>query len=119
MTVKKQTGKEGESLALGYLKKKGYRIIATNYRTPMGEIDIVAKDGDTIVFVEVKTRRSLSHGHPLEAVTMRKQQRLRRLALYYLKANRMSDVHGRFDVIGVYMRDGACRIQHVVDAFGA
>ncbi|HEB76524.1 MAG TPA: YraN family protein [Nitrospirae bacterium] len=117
MAVRKQTGKEGEAFAVRYLKKKGYRIMASNYRTPLGEIDIVARDGDTIVFVEVKTRRSLSRGDPLEAVTGHKRRRLKMLALYYLKSNNMGDARGRFDVIGLRARDGTFHVQHVVDAF--
>jgi len=115
--VKKQTGKEGEAFAVKYLRKKGYRIIATNYQTPIGEIDIVARDSDTIVFVEVKTRQSLSYGYPFEAVTGHKRQRLKRLALYYLKVHKINDMPCRFDVIGLYLRNGTYQVQHIVDAF--
>ncbi|VAX32694.1 Endonuclease [hydrothermal vent metagenome] len=115
--MKNQTGKEGEVFAVKYLKKKGYSILASNYQTPIGEIDIVARDGDTIVFVEVKTRQSLLYGYPFEAVTWRKRERLKRLALYYLKVHSMLGASGRFDVIGLYLRDGTYQIQHIIDAF--
>ncbi|NOY39995.1 MAG: YraN family protein [Nitrospirae bacterium] len=115
--MKNQTGKEGEAFAVKYLRKKGYRIMASNYQTPIGEIDIVARDGDTIVFVEVKTRQSLLYGYPSEAVTWRKRERLKRLALYYLKVHRMLGASGRFDVIGLYLKDGTYQVQHIVDAF--
>ncbi len=112
-----EVGREGEAVALRYLKKKRYRILETNYRTPLGEIDIVARDGDTVVFVEVKTRSSLVFGHPFEAVTRQKRERMKRLALYYMKVNGLLDERGRFDVIALYLKDGAYRVQHFVDAF--
>ncbi len=115
--MRNQTGKEGEAFAVKYLKKKGFRIMASNYRTPIGEIDIVARDRDTIVFVEVKTRQSLLYGYPSEAVTWRKRERLKKLALYYLKVHKMLGASGRFDVIGLYLRDGIYQVQHIVDAF--
>ncbi len=100
-----------------YLRKKGYRILASNYQTPIGEIDIVARDRDTIVFVEVKTRQSLLYGYPFEAVTWRKRERLKKLALYYLKVHRLLGASGRFDVIGLYLKNGTYQVQHIVDAF--
>ncbi len=115
--MRNQTGKEGEAFAVQYLKKKGYRILESNYQTPIGEIDIVARDRDTIVFVEVKTRQSLLYGYPSEAVTWRKRERLKKLALYYLKVHKMLGASGRFDVIGLYLRDGTYQVQHIVDAF--
>ncbi len=115
--MRNQTGKEGEAFAVQYLKKKGYRILESNYQTPIGEIDIVARDRDTIVFVEVKTRQSLLYGYPSEAVTWHKRERLKKLALYYLKVHKMLGASGRFDVIGLYLRDGTYQVQHIVDAF--
>lgn len=115
--MKKEIGKEGEIFAIGYLKNKGYRILQSNYQTPIGEIDIVAQDGDTVVFVEVKTRRSLSYGYPFEAVTRQKRERMKRLALYYMKVNKILGEKGRFDVIGLYLRDGSYQVRHIVDAF--
>ena len=93
----KPLGSEGEDLAVRFLQKKGYRIVARNYKTPVGEIDIIARDGDTIVFIEVKTRTDISFGYPFEAVNKRKRQKLKNLALLYLKRQgKESPV--RFDV---------------------
>jgi putative endonuclease len=115
--MKKEIGESGEAFARSYLKRKGYRIIQTNYRTPLGEIDIIAKDGDTIVFVEVKTRKNLSFGYPHEAVTISKQKRLKRLALYYLKVNNLVDARGRFDVLSLVSGEGSYKVEHFEDAF--
>ena len=92
-------GKKGEALAVRRLKKAGYKIIETNYRTQLGEIDIVAKDNDTIVFVEVKSRRSLHFGNPKQAVTLQKQKKISMVALYYLKTTGQSNAKARFDVV--------------------
>lgn len=115
--MKKVTGKEGESFAVRFLKNKRYRILESNYVTPIGEIDIIAKDGDTVVFIEVKTRKSLSYGYPFEAVTPRKREKLKRLAMYYLKFNRMTETPARFDVIGLYQDGGNYQVEHIIDAF--
>ncbi len=114
---KKKLGREGEDFAKRFLRKKGYKILETNYRTPIGEIDIIARDGDVIVFVEVKTRSSLEFGYPHEAVTQSKQNRLKKLALYYLKSQKLTDVSVRFDVIGLYLKEGTYKVDHFVDAF--
>jgi putative endonuclease len=99
------------------LQKKGYRIVKRNYKTPVGEIDIIAKDGDTIVFIEVKTRTDISFGYPFEAVNNRKRQKLKNLALLYLKRQgKESPV--RFDVLSIFcMDDGKKDIEHIKDAF--
>lgn len=112
----KQIGNEGEALAVEHLKEKGYKIIEKNYKTPIGEIDIIAEDKNTIVFVEVKTRSSDFFGCPFEAVGSKKQQKLKNLALFYLKQKgRESAV--RFDVLSIYFRDGKKEIEHIKDAF--
>ncbi|MGD9279831.1 MAG: YraN family protein, partial [Desulfobacterales bacterium] len=80
---KQKFGEQGEALAARRLKKAGYKIIETNYRTRLGEIDIIAKDKDTIVFVEVKSRRSVYFGNPKQAVTLQKQKKISLVALYY------------------------------------
>ncbi len=108
-------GRKGEAEAAKYLKRKGYRIVERNLRTPIGEIDIVAERGGLLVFVEVKTRRSNQFGEPTEAVDSRKQEKLRRLALYYMKCKGV-ELPVRFDVIGVWM-DGQKRIEHIEGAF--
>ncbi|MDP2755022.1 MAG: YraN family protein [Nitrospirota bacterium] len=113
----KPLGSEGEDLAVRFLQKKGYRIIARNYKTPVGEIDIIARDGDTIVFIEVKTRTDISFGYPFEAVNKRKRQKLKNLALLYLKRQgKESPV--RFDVLSIFCMDnGKKDIEHIKDAF--
>lgn len=113
----KPLGSEGEDLAVRFLQKKGYRIVARNYKTPVGEIDIIARDGDTIVFIEVKTRTDISFGYPFEAVNKRKRQKMKNLALLYLKRQgKESPV--RFDVLSIFCMDnGKKDIEHIKDAF--
>ncbi len=111
------TGKEGEDFAVRFLKKKGLKILERNFRTPIGEIDIVAKDGSTIVIVEVKTRKGLGRGHPLEAVDLRKQKRLRRLAQLYLKIKGYNEPPVRFDVLGLVRDEEGFQVSYVKDAF--
>lgn len=95
-------GDQGERAAARYLKKQGMRILARQYRSRMGEIDLIARDGETIVFVEVKSRRSHAAGRPEEAVTMTKQRQLTRLALEYLKRRGwLGTRRARFDVVSV------------------
>lgn len=98
---RQQYGEAGEALAARLLRRQGYRILETNYRTPIGEIDIIARERDTIVFVEVKARRSLHFGHPKTAVTAHKQRKLSMLALYYLKITGQSGAKARFDVVAI------------------
>jgi putative endonuclease len=113
----KPLGSEGEDLAVRFLQKKGYRIVARNYRTPVGEIDIIARDGDTIVFIEVKTRTDISFGYPFEAVNKRKRQKLKNLALLYLK-RQGKEPPVRFDVLSIFCMDnGKKDIEHIKDAF--
>ena len=80
---RRDTGILGEKIAREFLKKKGYRIIEANYRSPEGEIDIVAKHGDSLVFVEVRTKTSLEFGSPEESITPVKMERLKAIAAYY------------------------------------
>jgi putative endonuclease len=94
-------GNEGERLAARYLRRLGYRVVARRYRTPLGEIDLVALDGGCIVFVEVKTRRSDAAGLPHEAVDRAKQAQLTRLALAFLKRYRRLESPARFDVVSI------------------
>ncbi|HIJ78234.1 MAG: YraN family protein [Desulfobulbaceae bacterium] len=96
----------GEKLARQHLKKQGYRIIAKNYRTALGEIDIIAEDDKTLVFIEVKTRRDRSCGHPLEAVTPAKCRQISKVALLYLAENKMENREARFDVVAVSLGAG-------------
>ena len=94
-------GRTGECLAAGFLKKRGYRILERNYRTPLGEIDIIAQERQTLVFVEVKTRRSCYFGDPKAAVTFAKQKKISRVALCYLKTTGQMNTRARFDVVSI------------------
>lgn len=98
---KRKIGALYEQIASEYLKSMGYEMIQANYRCPSGEIDLIARDGAYLVFVEVKYRRSLRTGSPLEAVGVKKQQTIRRAAQWYLTENHLDDVPVRFDVAGI------------------
>jgi putative endonuclease len=91
-------GGRGEDMAVRFLKGKGYRIIGRNFRCPAGEIDIIARDGGTLVFVEVKTRTDSLFGHPIEAVHSGKRR--------------------KFDIVSITMKAGGKEIEHIQDAFG-
>lgn len=109
----KKEGAIGEFDAKSYLEKKKYKILQTNYKNKIGEIDLIAKDGEYIVFVEVKNRSSLAFGRPAEAVDERKQYKIRRVAQGYLHEKHLYDVPCRFDVIEVLGEE----INHIKDAF--
>lgn len=112
-------GQWGEAQALQHLRQRGYAILATNYRKRFGEVDIIARDGDTLVFIEVKYRSHGGFGSPLEAVDGRKQQRLCRVAAEYLQSHRLGEHSARFDVIAVSPgREGeGAVIDHIANAF--
>jgi len=95
-------GKKGEKISIEFLKKQGYKIVETNYRCSVGEIDIVAKDKDVLCFVEVKTRKSDEYGLPEEAVDRHKQRKLVKVALAYLEEKKVYGQDLRFDVVSVY-----------------
>jgi len=115
-TKKKDLGKRGEDIAISFLKKNKYRILERNFRTPLGEIDIIAQDGDTIVFVEVKTRENPLFGEPFESVNYYKKKKLIRVASLYLK--RFRDIPPcRFDVISITFKENTPHIQLIKDAF--
>ncbi|PID80592.1 YraN family protein, partial [bacterium DOLZORAL124_64_63] len=114
MTAQTQRfGRKNEKLALDYLKRQGYRILTRNYRTPMGEVDIIAEDGQTIVFVEVKARRTDRFGHPKVAVTPAKQRHLSMAALTYLKETRNSGARARFDVVAIRYTGDMPTVEHI------
>ncbi len=96
-------GQAGEELATAYLEKAGYKILIRNYRQKCGEIDIIAEDRGTLVFVEVKTRKSTSFGIPFAAVTEKKQRQIGRVAQVYLSSNNLFNHPARFDVISILM----------------
>jgi putative endonuclease len=110
-------GRLGEDLARERLKGLGYRILKTNYRCPLGEIDLVARDGDVLVFVEIKTRRNEPLGQAKEAVTRRKQAQLSKVALAYMKSNNLWGSKARFDVVAIGLIDGKKEIEVIKDAF--
>lgn len=113
----KALGSKGEDLAVKFLKKKGYRIISRNYKNYIGEIDIIAQDGETVVFIEVKTRSSDFFGYPFESVHRRKRQKLKNLALLYLKKVG-EELPVRFDVLSILsLENGKKEIEHIKDAF--
>lgn len=116
----KVLGHKSEDIAVDFLKQKGYKILKRNYTTPLGEADIIVKDNDddndTIVFVEVKARSSDTFGQPFEAVDYRKQKKLKKIALYYLKQNKIES-SVRFDVVSIILRDGKAEVNHIVEAF--
>lgn len=112
-------GRIGENLAATHLEGLGYSIIARNHRTPLGELDLVGRDGDCWVFIEVKTRRSARCGIGAEAVTPRKQARLIRLAQSFLSARGLPDPRFRFDVVDVLLPPGGPpAVRHLPGAFG-
>jgi putative endonuclease len=110
-------GKAGEERAAGLLRENGYRILATNYKTKFAEIDIIAKDKDTICFVEVKTRSQDSFGEPKEAVTAAKQRKIYLAALQFLKEKNSLDSKARFDVVSILDLEGKTRSEIIKNAF--
>ena len=100
-----QLGQMGEKTAVVFLEQQGYHILERNFRNKLGEIDIVAKDGDTICFIEVKTRKTDAFGSPLESVTMSKQRKIIHVALSYLNDQGRCEANVRFDVVSVIMGD--------------
>ena len=110
-------GKKGELVAANFLKKQKYKIIEMNYKNKIGEIDIIAKDKEYLVFVEVKTRMSSMFGDPLEAIDEEKQFKIRNVATMFLVKNKLIDkVPIRFDVIAI-LGDDDHEIRHIKDAF--
>ena len=110
-------GKQGEEIALKYLKKKAYKIIERNYRSRLGEIDIIASHKGATVFIEVKTRGNTDFGLPQESVDERKQQHMARVALNYIRHKGLPDGNFRFDVVGIDFFSGKPEITLIKDAF--
>ena len=110
-------GKFGEDLARERLEDLGYRILKTNYRCPLGEIDLVARDGDVVVFVEIKTRKNESLGQVKEAVNRKKQTKISKVALAYMKSNNLWGSKARFDVVAIRLIDGKKEIEIIRNAF--
>ena len=112
-------GIQGEAWAAMALEKMGYKILVRNYRSPLGEIDLIARQGHELVFVEVKLRRGHSYGQPQEAITWKKQRHLVQTAQYYLKQQRLEAVPYRFDVVAISLEGAEPRLEIIPNAFGA
>ena len=106
-------GKKGEDMAQAYLQEKGYRLLERSYRCKFGEADLIMQQGNTVVFIEVKTRSSMRFGTPQEAVNARKQEKLARVAQSYLRERGLENAPARFDVVAVLGRE----VRHIPDAF--
>ena len=116
---RKRLGKRGERLAVKHLMKKGMRILEKNYRTPVGEVDIIATRDEELVFVEVKTRTSTEFGWPEEAVTPSKENTIRRVAWFYLRQFPDPKPPVRFDIISIleHPQTRKCDLHHLENAF--
>ena len=112
-------GKHGEDLACGELERRGYAIVARRYRRRGGELDIIARDGATLVFIEVKARDSHAFGAAAEAVTRLKRRKITELALDYMMRNHLSDCPCRFDVVSIHFDSGRPVIDVFQNAFDA
>jgi putative endonuclease len=110
-------GRLGEDLALKKIKSLGYKCIVRNYRCPLGEVDLIAKDGDTLVFIEIKTRRDRSLGYAKESINARKKRQLSKVALAYMKSHDVAEAKSRFDVVAVHIRESKHEIEVVRNAF--
>jgi len=117
LNKRQQFGKESEFLATRHLKKNGYKILEQNYRNKLGEIDIIAKEKGTLVFVEVKATRTHLFGSPKWAVTPKKQHKISMVALYYLKATKQTHVKARFDVVALSSAKEDFQIEIIKNAF--
>jgi len=118
MSLARELGVSGEEAAVRFLQKKRFNIIRRGFRFHRGEIDIIAYDRETLVFVEVKTRRNLECGLPEEAVTPAKQEQIRKIAEAFLAVSHLEQVPCRFDILSL-LRDseGGFRVRHIRDAF--
>lgn len=110
-------GKRGETLAISFLKKNGYRIIESNFRCRYGEIDIIAQEGKTVAFIEVKTKTNNRFGSPTQAIDLRKQRQVSKTALIYISQKRLTNYSARFDVVGVNIKGSNSEIELIKNAF--
>ncbi len=111
-------GRKGERVAYGFLRKKGYRILAANFSCPLGEIDLIAEDSPgEIVFIEVKTRKDFSYGMPEESITKKKKKQLIKTALFYLKRYGLTENPCRFDIVAISFIGERLDIKLIKDAF--
>lgn len=117
MDARAGLGRNGEDAAARFFRSRGFRVLGRNERLPGGEIDLICRRDDLVVFCEVKTRRSAYFGQPSEAVHHAKQARIKRLAAAWLGRHRPGAVDIRFDVVSVIVRHGRTLIDHIPDAF--
>lgn len=119
MDTKQKFGKLSEDLAAAFLKKHGYKILDLNYRCPLGEVDIIAGEKDTVVFIEVRSRRNRDCGFPFESINFTKKKHIIRTALYYQKRYNLYDYNIRFDVVSILNdeRTKEIDIELIKDAF--
>ncbi len=115
--VRREIGKRGEDAAARYIEKRGYEIVERNFTCPLGEMDIIALDRNTLCFIEVKTLSGRTYGPPEIAVNIYKQHKLSKVALAYLNRKHLHDVEARFDVIAVSLSPKGERIELIKDAF--
>lgn len=113
MYLRHEIGKMGEDIAAKYLESNGYAILERNYKARQGEIDIVARDGNELVFIEVKTRTNLQFGLPAEAVNETKQKHLISTAKYYLYSKHLENEYVRLDVVEIYFNNESYKINHI------
>lgn len=118
MDQRKQTGRHGEDIAVSFLIGKGYQIIERNWHCVAGELDLIAADSDTLVFVEVRTRRGSRFGLAEESITAAKQARLIELAQTYLQEKAMPTPRWRIDVVAIRMGRGRPQVNHIENAVG-
>lgn len=118
MEQRKQLGNDSESLAGRFLMQKGYQIVETNFSCKRGEIDLIARKDDLLVFVEVRSKTSAQYGQPLETVNRKKQEKIRKAAEYYLYVHpELAGLYCRFDVISILWQNGKVRLNWIADAF--
>ena len=115
--TKHSIGMQGQTAAKQFLTDKGFKIIKENYRLRSSEIDIIAKDGDYVVFVEVKFRKGLSHGLPRESVGSAKQRKIIKAAMHYIQATQEAEQDYRFDVVEILEKEGKLYANHIENAF--
>lgn len=111
--VKKELGNIGEQIAVEYLEKQNYKVLKRNFYCKQGEIDIIAKDKQEIVFIEVKTRRNINFGKPAEAVNEVKQKHMYKSAKYFLYKTKSLNNFIRFDVIEILVKNGKFNVNHI------
>jgi len=114
---RRKWGKAGEDLAARFLEQSGLKILERNFRFERGEIDLIAREGEELVFIEVKARQSNTFGAPEDAVTEKKQEQIHNVAEGYLFKNEIDDCPCRFDIVAIDYKNGNAEIRHIRDAF--